>query len=639
MISRKLYVVLCICSILCSKKTLTQDLETIVITGNLSAQKLKETGRNILVINQDEIQRYPVNSLDELLKILPGIEVQQRGPQGAQSDIIIRGGTFQQVLVVIDGIRMNDPLTGHFNSYIPIHPNEIDRIEILKGSTSGVFGPDAVGGVINIITKQFQEKYINEKKQAQVKLSAGSYGMFNQSAYLRLQDKRQYISIGYQKLKAEGPQLRGTTGYFNNSNLVLSMGRKFNDQWSRISRGAIDSRSFNAQNFYTTFSSDTANEKVSSTWQQVIIKRKTEKSTLEILASAKQLLDIFNFSPAATPNRNKSGLYTFQLNHTQQLNDRNSITVGMQSIAKTIRSNDRGDHEHQHAGIFSIITHKLPAQFHLSESIRADWDKSYKWVLVPQINLAWAPSNITLRTSIGKSIRDADFTERYNNYNKILVKSGSIGNPMLEAEKAWNMELGMDLKLSKKLEVKSTVFRRVQQNLIDWTPTSYSSMPRKENLISNGTYALANNLGSVTTSGFEIDLVGGFVWSEKRKISFKRGVTYLNSITPTGTTPSFYISSHARWLLSNAVIIQRGNTYISYSSLYKSRMPQQANALGVSLTRKYLLHHVKVEQRLMQKKLGIYVQVENLTNIKYSDLLGSIMPGRWWSGGMSLSLQ
>jgi iron complex outermembrane receptor protein len=171
MISRKLYVIFCICSILCSKKTLTQDLETIVITGNLSAQKLKETGRNILVINQDEIQRYPVNSLDELLKILPGIEVQQRGPQGAQSDIIIRGGTFQQVLVVIDGIRINDPLTGHFSSYIPIHPNEIDRIEILKGSTSGVFGPDAVGGVINIITKQFQEKYINEKKQAQVKLN------------------------------------------------------------------------------------------------------------------------------------------------------------------------------------------------------------------------------------------------------------------------------------------------------------------------------------------------------------------------------------------------------------------------------------------------------------------------------------
>lgn len=639
MISRKIYLMIHLCLFLFLKESPAQDLETIVITGNLRAQKLKETGRNILVIKQDEIQRYPVNSLDELLKVLPGIEVQQRGPQGAQSDIVIRGGTFQQVLVVIDGIRINDPLTGHFNSYIPIHPNDIDRIEILKGSTSGVFGPDAVGGVINIITKQFQEKYINEKKQGQVKLSAGSYGMFNKSAYVRFQEKRSYISAGYQQLKAEGPQLRGTTGYFNNSNFVLSVGRKFNQEWSMMLRGAIDNRSFNAQNFYTTFVSDTASEKVSSTWQQALITRKTEKSTLEIMAGAKQLLDIFNFSPAAAANRNKSSLYTFQINNTHQLNDRNNITIGMQSIAKTIRSNDRGDHEHLHAGIFSIITHKLPAHFHLSESIRADWDQSYKWVMVPQFNLAWAPSNITLRTSIGKSIRDADFTERYNNYNKTLVRSGSIGNPLLDAEKAWNMELGMDLKLPKNLELKSTVFRRVQQNLIDWTPTNYSSMPRKENLISTGTYALANNIGSVTTSGFEVDLVGGFVWSEKRRISFKRGVTYLNSVTPTGSTPSFYISSHARWLLSNSVILQRGNTFISYSSLYKSRMPQQANNLGVNLTKNYMLHHIKIEQRLIQKKLGIYIQVENLTDVKYSDLLGSIMPGRWWSGGLSVDLR
>lgn len=627
------------CLIIFSKQSFSQELETIVITGNLNAQKLKETGRDILVIKQEDIQRYPVNSLDELLKVLPGIEVQQRGPQGAQSDIIIRGGTFQQVLVVIDGIRINDPLTGHFSSYIPIHPNEIDRIEILKGSTSGVFGPDAVGGVINIITKQFQEKYNLENKQAQVKLSAGSYGMFNQSAYLRIQEKRSYISAGYQQFKADGPPLRGATGYFNNSNFILSIGRKFNQQWSMMIRGAIDNRSFNAQNFYTTFVSDTANEKVSSTWQQALIKRRTEKSTLEIMAGAKQLLDVFNFNPGSTSNRNKSGLYTLQLNHTQHLNDRNSITMGVQTIAKTIRSNDRGNHQHLHAGIFSIITHKLPSHLHLSESIRADWDKSYKWVLIPQVNLAWAPSRVTIRTSIGKSIRDADFTERYNNYNKALVKSGSIGNPMLHAEKAWNMELGMDVKMPKNLEIRSTVFRRVQRGLIDWTPTNYLMMPRKENLLPTGTYALANNIASVTTSGFEVDFIGVHVLSETKKISFKRGLTYLNSTTPSGVNPSFYISSHARWMWSNSVIFQLKETYFSYSSIYKSRMPQQANNIGVAISKKYMLHHIKVEQLLMQKKVGLYIQVENLTNVKYSDLLGSIMPGRWWSGGLSLTLR
>ncbi|HRF24346.1 MAG TPA: TonB-dependent receptor plug domain-containing protein, partial [Chitinophagaceae bacterium] len=91
-------------------------------------------------------------------RYLPGVEVQQRGPQGSQSDIVLRGGTFQQVLVIIDGIKLNDPLTGHFNSYIPINTDEIERIEILKGAASAIYGSEAVGGVINIITKTFYRK-------------------------------------------------------------------------------------------------------------------------------------------------------------------------------------------------------------------------------------------------------------------------------------------------------------------------------------------------------------------------------------------------------------------------------------------------------------------------------------------------
>ena len=103
----------------------------------------------------NEFSKLPVHSIDDLLRYVPGIEIQARGPMGAQSDIVLRGGTFQQVLVIVDGIRINDPLTGHFNSYIPIAPSEIDRIEILKGASSAIYGSDAVGGVIHIITKTF----------------------------------------------------------------------------------------------------------------------------------------------------------------------------------------------------------------------------------------------------------------------------------------------------------------------------------------------------------------------------------------------------------------------------------------------------------------------------------------------------
>lgn len=107
------------------------DLNTVTVTNNRNEEGLITTGRNILVIRGDQFLRQPVHSIDELLRFLSGVEVQQRGIGGSQSDIILRGGTFQQVLVVLDGIRLNDPNTGHF-FYIPIAPAEIDRIEILS---------------------------------------------------------------------------------------------------------------------------------------------------------------------------------------------------------------------------------------------------------------------------------------------------------------------------------------------------------------------------------------------------------------------------------------------------------------------------------------------------------------------------
>src|SRR5690606_24554045 len=124
----------------------------------------------------------PVRSIDELLRYIPGVEVQLRGPMGAQSDIVMRGGTFQQVLVILDGMRLNDPNTGHFNSYIPIAPAEIDRIEILKGASSAIYGSEAVGGVIHIISRSFASKKGITKKELSLQGSVGEYDLYSAQA-------------------------------------------------------------------------------------------------------------------------------------------------------------------------------------------------------------------------------------------------------------------------------------------------------------------------------------------------------------------------------------------------------------------------------------------------------------------------
>ena len=138
--------------ILSAQDTSSISIDTIQVSITRVPQKITETGRNINVISGLELQKMAFNSLDEALQYLPGIEVQSRNGFGAQADISMRGATFTQVLILLDGLKMNDPLTGHFNGAFPITPAEIDRIEILRGPAAALYGPDAVGGItINCI--------------------------------------------------------------------------------------------------------------------------------------------------------------------------------------------------------------------------------------------------------------------------------------------------------------------------------------------------------------------------------------------------------------------------------------------------------------------------------------------------------
>ena len=609
------------------------SLDTVVISSSLQAQKEKETGRNIISIKGSEFSRFPVNTLDDLLKYIPGIEVQQRGPQGAQADIIIRGGTFQQVLVLIDGVRLNDPLTGHFSSYIPIHPSEIDRIEILKGAAAAIHGSDAIGGVIHVITKTFADK--DQTKHAYSGgLEAGQYGLFNANAWWRMKTAKTSVSAGFFSNNATGQPLRGTTGFFHTTAATIAIAHQFKNDWSIALRTAADNRVFNAQNFYTTFTSDTATEKVKSFWQQANLKKIFKGGQWITDAAYKILSDEFSFRPAAAPNQNNTNLFVAQSYGIFTIGQHSSITTGAQYFHKSIRSNDRGDHALPHGAGFVTANHKLGSNLFLTGSLRLDIDGNYGSVLIPQFNFAWNPSRFTVRGSYGKGIRDADFTERYNNYNKTLVTSGSIGNPDLQTERSDNIEFGIDYRM-KGFKVSAGLFQRNQDNLIDWTPTAYANMPRKTNLIPTGAYALATNLSNVTTSGAEFDIQWRKAF-KKGEFTWMSGALWLRSRS-SDKTPSFYISSHAKFLLTNLINVRIENLTLSVSTINKVRNTMQASALNTNLSRTYMLTNIKAQYRIPKTMFSVFGQCYNLFNQSYSDLLGAQMPGRWGSGGVVIS--
>ena len=623
-----------LCSLSISVLAQNTQLSEVVVTASMLPQQEKETGRNIVSIKGSSLQNLPISSIDELLKYLPGIETQQRGPAGTQSNIIIRGGTFQQVLVIIDGIRINDPLTGHFNSYIPLHPEDINRIEIIKGAASAIYGSDAIGGVVNIITNGLQQK--NNHKLS-VGSKWGSYNSRSNNFWWGVQKEKWKLSVSSQQNKADGENLRGTSGYYNNSFYAANFNYAFASNWKLHILYANDSRDFNAQNFYTTFKSDTASEIVKSNWTQMGLSKQYTHKIVKFDVAYKNLSDRFRFNPAGSFNENKTSLFVAQGSVQFTRNTNHQIVTGAQWIHKKIRSNDRGNHDLAHGAAFLIATHKLPKNIFINESLRIDWDQNYGWIIIPQINGSWVNGNLTTRASIGKGVRDADFTERYNNYNKSIVTSGSIGNPYLQAEKSWSYELGADYRMGSNFKWGATAFLRDQNNLIDWTPTPYPMMPRQSNLVINGSYSLATNVSSVKTKGIETDLTYNKKWGEDYELNLSTGLVWLSSTSPN-KTPSFYISSHARFLWNEQIIFRARKLQLSVNSVYKIRNTQTASAINATLSPNYFLVNSKCAYLFNKRKGNVFLEVTNLTNTAYSDLLGAIMPSRWIAAGFQLTL-
>src|SRR5512133_2458830 len=129
-------------------------LEEVEITGRRSEVVSSEISRMVTVVTHDEIEKSGITNFSDLLEYVANIDIRQRGPSGIQADASIRGSSFDHVMVLVNGINLSDPQTGHFNFDLPVDPESIDRIEILEGPAARVLGAGAFMGAVNIITKK-----------------------------------------------------------------------------------------------------------------------------------------------------------------------------------------------------------------------------------------------------------------------------------------------------------------------------------------------------------------------------------------------------------------------------------------------------------------------------------------------------
>lgn len=621
---------------------LSGEIDTIIISGSQIPLTIRETGRNITVLRQEEIRQMPAISVDEILQLVPGVEVQSRNGFGAQADILMRGSTFSQVLVLVDGMRLNDPLTAHFNGNIPVVNEEIDRIEVLRGPAAAMYGPDAVGGLINIVTKTFAgtprsgtdisgEMGIGSNNQVMAKASLFSAGE-NMTASLGIQYNKSKGELIPPVVTPDNTTLESYRNYFDIRTLGGAMAFRFRNGWRLKWRSSYDFRDFSARYFYTSSTFDKSTEITTNSFNVLHLEKIREHSSSDLQIAYKYNTDEFIFSPDfPSTNNHKTHLINILSNHLWDINDQLIFKTGVQIDKRSIISSDRGDHMDWHAGIYAMTMYKPMDDLNITGSLRVDYDQNYDLELLPQLNISYVLGDYVIRGSLGRSIRAADYTERYVSHNLPMLTPGrSLGNPGLLAESSWSQELGVDFFIGNKLQLKTTGFFRQSGQLIDYVLTNESEIGLVGDLLPGEDYYFAKNITAVRTKGVELEARFRHRFGRDNSLNLMTGYTRQLTQNEDGVV-SVYIANHAKDLFTFSSLLTISDLRFSLGGLYKYRDPRIAQLINTRLEASYMVWNVKVGYDIHQK-LSLGFQIQNLFNENYQNILGAPMPHRWLSG-------
>lgn len=169
------------------------ELESVVVTSSRAPLTSSEAARMVTVLTSADIKAAAAHSVNDLLKLATGVDVRQRGEMGVQTDISVRGGTFDQITILLNGINICSPQTGHLSADFPVNMDDILRVEVLEGPAARLFGTSAFSGAINIVTDM--ESHSN----VQAHVFGGQYGLGGGDAHVNISNQKlsQQISGGY----------------------------------------------------------------------------------------------------------------------------------------------------------------------------------------------------------------------------------------------------------------------------------------------------------------------------------------------------------------------------------------------------------------------------------------------------------
>ena len=456
-------------------------LKEIIITSTRIELPFKKDSRTMTIINAETIQNSAATNVADLLQQVAGVDIRRRGTGGAQADLYIRGGGFDQTLLLIDGIKMDDAQTGHhsLNAALPIEV--IERIEIIKGPAARVFGQNAFTGAINIVTKK------QLKNPVAINAERGSFGQTNASATIgKVYSNSEFIAhIG--ALTSDG--YRNNSDYTNYNYFLKGTFNK-NKQPIEMIATFFDKK-FGAENFYTTNPTFNEYEETQNSLVGFSTTFQTEKFKIKPRIYWRRGQDIFLLrrnNPAFYRNlhiTNKVGVET-NASYTSNM----GITgFGVDVSRVSINSNNLGEHHRIMANVFlEHRFHFFDNQLDITPGVAITYFSDFKFHAFPGIDVGYQLSeSIKIYGNLGTTYRIPTYTDLF--YRDPVT----IGNPDLQPEEAFSQEIGMKFNRGY-FSGSMAFFNRDATNLIDYIRPNTSQ-----------TIFTATNITEVNTKGFEFD--------------------------------------------------------------------------------------------------------------------------------------
>lgn len=558
--------------------------ETVVVTAQVNPVPFENLSRDVTVLTRQDIENLPARSIADVLALASPVDMRARSPFGLQSDMSIRGSSFSQVLVMVDGVRINDSQTGHHNSDFPVQLQDVERIEVLLGPGSSIYGADALGGIVNIITRKNFER-------ARASVSGGEHGFMEGS-----------LSVGFGKGKVK--QSISVTG---NRSSGFQYDRDFRSigvsARTGIGSGASFfvshvNKEFGANGFYGPSPS---REWTDQTFVSFERKHEGAPGRMRLVQGYFRTHgDRFLYDervPGMFESRHRTYSAGGLVKARYGLGDASSVTLGGELGGDWIRSGNLGDHAFARSSLFGEIEWRTGKTSVIYPGLRLDYYSTFGTAASPSLSGSWwVLPRVRLRSSAGRAFRIPTFTELY------YRDPNHEASASLRPESAWSAEAGVDFVPAEGWLAFGTVFSRRERDVIDWIRRDAAEKWR------------TSNIRKLRTSGAEIGL--------ERRLGSGAGISarYTRLSAGAGDVDylSKYVLDYARhsWASSAFFPLPAGLRY-RQSLSYKKR----------SDGRSYWLLDGRLERDFAPFTAA--VDVTNLLNTGYQEVLGIDMPGRW----------